>query len=248
MQNSIPLLSIVTPVLNGEKWIKDHVNSIDSLCIPYEHIIVDGGSTDKTLSIIYEYPKNRVILHQNPGNGMYHAVCQGIVNAKGLFIMHLNSDDYLLAEPLSSELQFLRTCKFDVIVYGGILFGTSFTFSEELYPPLFSRFFASKGIIPTIQPSVIFRRSAYFKHMHDLTFKVCADGEMLSRMAKDISLSWISRDKLIVKFLVRPDSFGNSNSVLASQEIKLFSRASIVDRVLFLLSKYTIKCFRALDS
>ena len=46
------MISIVTPVLNGAKFIEKNIQSIQKLTIPFEHIIVDGGSTDDTLNIV----------------------------------------------------------------------------------------------------------------------------------------------------------------------------------------------------
>ena len=46
------MLSIITPVLNGEKFIEKNIISIQELSIPFEHIIVDGGSTDGTIDIL----------------------------------------------------------------------------------------------------------------------------------------------------------------------------------------------------
>jgi hypothetical protein len=96
----------------------------------------------------------------------------------------------------------------------------------------------SKGIIPTIQPSIIFKRSAYFKHVHNFNLKICADGELLLRMACDSSLSMCTRNKLIVNFHVRESSFGNLNTKQASAEIASFSKASFFDRWSFNASKH----------
>ena len=46
------MISIITPVLNSSKFIQSNIESIEKLSIPYEHIIVDGGSTDGTIEII----------------------------------------------------------------------------------------------------------------------------------------------------------------------------------------------------
>ena len=67
------MISIVTPVLNGEKYIKYNIESIKKLTIPYEHIVVDGGSTDQTLNIVKKY-SNIQILHQRENSGMYGAI------------------------------------------------------------------------------------------------------------------------------------------------------------------------------
>ena len=48
-----PLISIITPVLNNEKYIQECLNSLHGqIYTNYEHIIIDGGSSDKTLEII----------------------------------------------------------------------------------------------------------------------------------------------------------------------------------------------------
>ena len=55
MVNS-PLVSIVTPVFNGQKYIEDSILSVFNQSYGnYEYIIVDGKSTDNTLSIIKNY-------------------------------------------------------------------------------------------------------------------------------------------------------------------------------------------------
>ena len=46
------MLSIITPVLNGENFIESNIKEIQKLKINFEHIIVDGGSSDRTLAIL----------------------------------------------------------------------------------------------------------------------------------------------------------------------------------------------------
>ena len=55
------MLSIITPVLNGEKFIEKNIISIQELSIPFEHIIVDGGSTDGTIDILKKFKHISVV-------------------------------------------------------------------------------------------------------------------------------------------------------------------------------------------
>lgn len=88
-----PLFSIVTACLNRADFIETAIQSVLAQNYqPFEHIIVDGGSTDGTLEILKRYPHLRVI--SEPDQGVYDAMNKGIHMAKGEIIGLLNSDDY----------------------------------------------------------------------------------------------------------------------------------------------------------
>ena len=90
-----PLFSIITVVLNGEKYIEKTIKSIISQSYKsYEHIIIDGGSTDKTLNIINKYKKITKIISKKD-KGIYDAFNIGMSYAKGDYICFVNSDDVL---------------------------------------------------------------------------------------------------------------------------------------------------------
>jgi glycosyltransferase involved in cell wall biosynthesis len=236
------LLSVVTPVLNGEKWIRKNIASVQSLSLPHEHIIVDGGSSDNTLDIVLSEPGDHRLILQHNSKGMYEAVHQGFSEAKGVYLMHLNSDDFLIADALDSEYKHFASVSSDMIIYGGYLVFEDSRDPRLLMPTAGCRYFMSRGIIPTLQPSIIFKRYSYFKHAYDFSYSVCADGELLSRMARDQSLACKARRKAIVNFTVRDDSFGNKNSSIAANEIASFSRATSKDLLLFRALRIAYQC------
>jgi glycosyltransferase involved in cell wall biosynthesis len=92
-----PILSVVTPVYNGEKFISACIESVVAQnCDGVEHIIVDGGSSDHTVDIIREkakaYPHVQWI--SEPDRGQSDALNKGIDMAGGEYIGILNSDDF----------------------------------------------------------------------------------------------------------------------------------------------------------
>jgi glycosyltransferase involved in cell wall biosynthesis len=96
--------SIITVCLNSEKTILYTLNSIlNQTYKNIEHIIIDGGSTDRTLEIIKKYPfKNKKFFSTN-STGIYSAINEGIKRATGQYISVLHSDDiyqnnYILEE------------------------------------------------------------------------------------------------------------------------------------------------------
>ncbi len=89
----IPLVSIVTPVKNGDKYIEECINSVAGQRYPHiEHIIVDGGSTDRTLEIIDKY-KDKVTAILATGAFIGRSLDFGFGSAKGDIFGWLDSDD-----------------------------------------------------------------------------------------------------------------------------------------------------------
>ena len=89
------LISIVTPTYNSEEYLEDCILSIkNQKARNFEHIIIDGGSTDSTLSIIRKYENTYPMKWiSEPDNGMYDAIAKGFRLAKGEIYCWLNSDD-----------------------------------------------------------------------------------------------------------------------------------------------------------
>ena len=80
-------LSIITVTLNSENTVRDTLNSVLSQSHKnFEHIIVDGGSTDKTLSILKKYPFNKKKIFIKKNYGIYKSINYAINKASGDFI------------------------------------------------------------------------------------------------------------------------------------------------------------------
>ena len=93
-ENHAPLISVIIPVYNGEKFIGEAVKNILSQNYPaIELIIVDDGSTDQTKSIIEQIPHDIRYFHQ-PNEGPASARNRGIRDASGDFIAFLDADDF----------------------------------------------------------------------------------------------------------------------------------------------------------
>lgn len=92
-----PFFSIITCTYNSEKYIRETIKSVEIQNFNnYEHIFIDGKSSDKTKSIISAYlkrNKNRVKLYTHSPKGIANAMNKGILHSRGKFIIHLHSDD-----------------------------------------------------------------------------------------------------------------------------------------------------------
>lgn len=95
---NLPKISVVTVCYNMENYIEETIQSIVMQEYPnLEYIIIDGGSTDKTLDIINKYKNKISILISEPDKGMYDAIDKGIRASTGEIVAWLNADDSYFA-------------------------------------------------------------------------------------------------------------------------------------------------------
>lgn len=88
------IISVIIPVYNGEKYIKQAIESVQKQTFTnYEIIVVDDGSTDSTLDIITQIEGITVLI--KPNGGTASALNCGIRNAKGDWIKWLSADDVM---------------------------------------------------------------------------------------------------------------------------------------------------------
>ncbi len=92
-----PRISIVTPSYNQGNFIEQTIQSIIDQKYPnLEYIIIDGGSTDNTKSILKKYSEFIFYWESNPDLGQAHALNKGFSKASGEICAYLNSDDLYL--------------------------------------------------------------------------------------------------------------------------------------------------------
>ena len=122
MINNKIRLSIIIPVYNTEKYLRECIDSILSQNLKsYEIIIINDGSTDNSEGIIYEYMKKYQFINyfkqSNSGQGAARNV--GIDRAKGNFIYFMDSDDILNDFKLKEMLEQAEKINLDAIFFDG---------------------------------------------------------------------------------------------------------------------------------
>jgi glycosyltransferase involved in cell wall biosynthesis len=168
-------ISIVTPVFNSVRWIELCVHSVRHALQgqSYEHIVVDGGSTDGTL----EYLKQHKDLHLIPGpdKGMYDALNKGMAAARGRIVGHLNGDEQYDRAGLAHALQKLDQTGADAV------FGPTIMLDEHLnFLYLFNQITVPRPIdaewhMPVQTCSFLFGRQIWERCPYPTEYRVVGD-------------------------------------------------------------------------
>jgi len=107
--SQFPKVTVFIPVFNREDYVCTAINSIlAQQYTDFEILVVDDGSTDKTVERVAAYKDSRVRLECNPKNlGIPATRNRGLELARGEYIALLDSDDYAYPDRLVKQVQFL---------------------------------------------------------------------------------------------------------------------------------------------
>lgn len=109
--NAIPLVTVLLPVYNGERFLADAVKSVLSQTFrDFELLVVDDGSTDGSTAILESFsdPRIRVIKNEKRQK-LAGALNRGIDNARGTYIARMDADDICMPERLETQVKFMES-------------------------------------------------------------------------------------------------------------------------------------------
>jgi len=186
-------ISIITVAFNSEKYIQTAIESV--LNQDYnnvEYIIIDGNSTDRTLSIINEYKDKINILVSEPDKGIYDAMNKGLKLASGDVIATLNSDDMYIDNTILSKVAASFAQNNCDIIYGNLYYVKS-NDTEKIVRKWITKPFKKnafkKGWHPP-HPTFFVRKNIYLKYGYfNLGFKLAADFELMLRFLENHAAS-----------------------------------------------------------
>ena len=119
-----PLVSIITPAYNAEKYIGEAIESVFAQTYDnWELIIIDDGSTDGTKDIAEKYVilDKRIKYYYQENQRMASARNKGINNSSGEYIAFLDADNIFSSDKLDIQVKFLEENPWCGLVYGKIL-------------------------------------------------------------------------------------------------------------------------------
>lgn len=212
--SDFPLVTIVTVVRNGAKYLKYAIESIISQSYKnIEYIIIDGGSTDGTLEIIkqYEFAVNRWI--SEPDNGIYDAMNKGINLAGGSIIGILNSDDWYESDTIELVVATFMAQACDVVTGDMLIWQNSSEFVRV--KPNISWPRVKYGIFKINHPATFVSRDVYRDYSFDIRYPTAADLKFLLQLIL-INKKFSYLNKVLVNFRAGGASSFSSPSFMLS--------------------------------
>ncbi len=119
--NSTPLVSVVIPAYNHERWITETLESVFSQTLTdFELIVVDDGSKDRTAEIVGQFQDERLKLVRQKNRGTAAAVNRGLGLSRGRYVAILNSDDLFKPERLAVLVELLESHPENLIAFSRV--------------------------------------------------------------------------------------------------------------------------------
>ena len=234
------MISIITISFNSEKSISETFQSVKNQSFNnYQYLLIDGGSSDGTLTIAEEQSHLSKIVSE-PDKGIYDAINKGIKNSTGEIIGFINSDDTFYDENSMQHIVDAFDQETDC-VFGDLIYTDKSEKVKRVWKGSeFKKGAFKKGWMPA-HPTFYCRRSIYEKlGLYDDSFKIAGDFELMLRFLEKHNI----RSKYIPRILVNMKVGGISNSGLKSkwtiyiEELRAFKINKIyVNPITFFLFK-----------
>lgn len=243
-----PLFSVITVCYNSEETIEATLDSVfDQNLKDYEHIIIDGNSTDSTVSLVRSHESRKIKLISEPDHGIYDAMNKGLSVARGRYVAILNSDDYFSNKYVLQRVKNkFVTSKAD-IVYSGINFVNS---NKEIIanwcPVEFTRGAYRRGF-HTPHPG-FFATLKTYKQLgnFDLKMPIAADFDLMLRFMENKSFQSAHLAEVTVNMRADGESSSLSGVRQGLRDIRYsFNKNGIrINTIQYLLSRYVPKIHR----
>lgn len=240
-------VSVITVCYNSEKTIERTLQSVTSQTYQdIEYIIIDGKSTDQTLSITEKYRSHINKFVSEPDSGIYEAMNKGLQIATGDIICFLNSDDFYESNKTIEQIaKRFKENRIDAL-FGGVSFFHKSNPSKVSRVYKFNHFNLSKfsyGWMPA-HPATFIRKTL-IKHngLFDTSFQIAGDFDYLLRMFKNLKFNYECSKNIYVRMQMGGVSDQNLAAKMILNKEILFScnKNGIKTNLLKILSRYPFK-------
>ena len=184
-------ISIITVTKNSEKFLEDCILSVHNQSYKnYEHIIIDGNSTDNTVNIIKKHEEKIAYWMSESDEGLYDAMNKGIKKSTGDIIGILNSDDIYYDQALKIVNNYFNKKKNLDFLFGSV-------YKYKLMHGYNSRKIKwSFGFYTTHSVGFFIKRESQLKvGFYNLKYKNSSDYDLFYRMILKFKMKGVATEK-----------------------------------------------------
>jgi len=216
-----PLISIITVTKNSSLSLQRCIDSVSKQEFKnYEHIIIDGSSTDKTIEIIKDNKKYIRYAESKKDKNLWEAINRGIKISKGKIIGILNSDDVFYPNALNIVSKYFKEKNIDYLL-GSVL-------KKKVYSGFFpNKIYYKFNIFPSHSVGFFVKKHVHEKYgYYDDKLEYCSDYSFIYKLIKK-KLKWSTTTKTEV--LGKFYSGGLSERINIYQKIFYESKIRIIN-------------------
>lgn len=202
--------SIITINYNNKEGLEDTIKSvINQTSKDFEYIIIDGGSTDGSVDVIKQYADHVNHWVSEKDKGVYNAMNKGTAQAKGEYLVFMNSGDcFHTSNVLSSVANYQED-----IICGKVLKGNS-TIPSGHYKSTITLVDLMRGSLP--HQAMFIKRELMVKHPYDEKYKILSDWKFCIQALVFDNCTFRNSDVIVADYDITGIST-NSNGLLPKE-------------------------------
>ena len=176
-----PKISVVLPVYNAEAYVDKAIESmLHQTYADFELIVINDGSTDRSLEIVRSYADPRIKVVSRENRGLVASLNEGIALAQGEYIARMDADDISLPQRFEKQVALLDAMPTVAVcgTWADVIDAQGAVKGDYTYPPINTK--AIRAYVlrhnPFIHPTVMMRKNVFekvggywkaFKHVED---------------------------------------------------------------------------------
>jgi len=185
----MPLISVVIPVFNGEKTIKETIDSVlKQTFTDFELLVINDGSQDLTVEVVEKIQDSRIQVYSYPNAGLAASRNRGIDRSTGEYIAFIDADDMWTPDKLEAQFNALKSHPEAAVAYSWTDYideysqflgkGGHITVNGNIYPHLLLTDLLENGSNPLIRKQAFIEVGNF-----DESLRAAEDWDMLLRLA-----------------------------------------------------------------
>lgn len=225
----MPLISVIIPVYNGEKTIRETILSVLAQSFSdFEVIVINDGSQDQTLAVVSSIQDSRLKAFSYPNTGLAASRNRGIFHAKGEYISFIDADDLWTQDKLEAQLNALLFNSQAAVAYswtdwidesGQFLRpGGYITANGNVYEKLLVRDFVESGSNLLIRKHALAKVGGF-----DISLPAVEDWDMWLRLAAHYNFVAVPSPQILYR--VSPNSMSSNVWKMEEASLQIIERA-----------------------